>query len=308
MPGERNSFFMKQLVKHWLFALAILAAGVAFLGAEEGTDARKSELISLAKRIKYQEGRINLGDGLATLNLPASYRYVDPAGTETILTGLWGNPPSKRKSLGMIVPVYFNPFRASSWCVILTFDDDGHISDSDAGTIDYTALLKDMKKGVEEASKDRVKQGYEPITLVGWATPPSYDRQTHKMYWAKELKFGGGKENTLNYNLRLLGRSGVLVLNAVSGMSQLDDIETATPEILGMIDFNPGQRYADYKPGTDKLATYGLAALIAGGVAAKTGLLKGLFLGILAFKKVIVVGVIAALAFIKKLFSKKPDE
>ena len=296
-------------MKHFILTALILATGVPCLCAEEGADARKAELLSLAKRIKYQEGRIDLQDGLATLNLPDSYRYVDPAGTETILTGLWGNPSSKNKTLGMIVPTGFSPFKASSWCVVMSFEEDGYIADSDAGSLNYATLLTDMKKDTEQASKERVKQGYDAISLVGWATPPRYDSKTHKMYWAKEIKFGSTEgQNTLNYNLRLLGRRGVLVLNAIAGMSQLADIEAATPQILGMIDFNTGHRYADYNPGMDKIATYGLAAMVAGGVAAKTGLLKGLFVGILAFKKLIIIGAVATITFVKKLFKKKSAE
>ena len=143
----------------------------------------------------------------------------------------------------------------------------------------------------------------------GWAAAPRYDKQNHKFYWAKELKFGDGKEeNTLNYNLRILGRRGILVLNAVSGMSQFSRIEQATPEILAMVDFDPGQRYADYTPGTDKLATYGLAALVAGGIAAKAGLFKGLLVALIALKKFVVIGVIALIALVKRIVSgKKPQ-
>ena len=103
----------------------------------------------------------------------------------------------------------------------------------------------------------------------------------------------------------LLGRRGILVLNAVAGISQLPQIEKATPEILSMVDFTEGNRYADYKPGTDKLATYGLAALVAGGIAAKTGLLKGLIVAILALKKFIIIGIVAVGAFIKKIFGAR---
>lgn len=293
-------------MKNALLAVFVLWSALSGLKAGEETDARKAELTSLAERIKYREGRITIGNDLATLDLPSSYRYVDPAGTETILTGVWGNPPSKEKTLGMIVPENFTPFKPDSWCVVISYDEDGYVSDSDAEHINYTELLEQMKKGTKDASEERVKEGYEAISLVGWASPPHYDKQTHKMYWAKELKFGTEEsENTLNYNLRLLGRGGVLVLNAVAGIKQLPQIEQATPEILGMIDFNAGHRYADYTPGTDKLATYGLAALVAGGVAAKTGLLKGLLVGLLAFKKFIIIGFVAAIAFLKKLFSKK---
>jgi uncharacterized membrane-anchored protein len=162
-----------------------------------------------------------------------------------------------------------------------------------------------MRKGMQEANKVRAKEGYPTIELIGWATPPRYDKNTHKMYWAKELKFEGGDENTLNYNIRMLGRRGVLVLNAVAGMNQLQEIEAATPAVLSMVDFQEGHRYADFNASTDKVATYGLAALVAGGVAAKAGLFKGLIAALLAAKKLVIVGLAAVAAYLKRVFGKK---
>jgi len=272
------------------------------LFAKTDAESRKVELRALTDRLKYQQGQIHLKDGLADINLAETFRYVDPAGTEALLTGIWGNPPSGKMSLGMIVPSEFDPFSSNAWCVIINYQEDGYVKDNDAEKINYTKLLKQMQDGTHQASAERVKNGYPPIELVGWATPPRYDKQTHKFYWAKELKFGETREeNTLNYNLRILGRKGILVLNAVANMSQFSQIEQATPEILGMIDFNAGHRYADYTPGVDKMATYGLAALVAGGIAAKAGLFKGLFLAILALKKFVIIGVIAIIAFVKKI-------
>ena len=51
--------------------------------------------------------------------------------------------------------------------------------------MDYDALLKDMQASAEEESQARVKAGYEPIALIGWATKPYYDAQNHKLYWAE---------------------------------------------------------------------------------------------------------------------------
>jgi len=145
------------------------------------------------------------------------------------------------------------------------------------------------------------------MELIGWAEPPRYDSATHKLYWAKELKFGNATGNTLNYNIRMLGRRGVLVLNAVASMDQLSQIEQKTPEILSAIDFNPGNRYADFSAASgDKVATYGLAALVAGGVAAKLGLFKGLWVLILGAKKFIIIAALAVAAWFRKLFGKKP--
>jgi uncharacterized membrane-anchored protein len=74
-----------------------------------------------------------------------------------------------------------------------------------------------------------------------------------------------------------------------------------------MVDFQDGHRYADFTEKTDKVATYGLAALVAGGVGAKAGLFKGIWLGILAFKKFAIIGVIALGAFLKKFFDNRRE-
>jgi len=148
------------------------------------------------------------------------------------------------------------------------------------------------------------KNGYKSIELVGWAAPPHYDKEPHKLYWAKEIKFGGSEVNTLNYNIRVLGRRGVLILNAVASMNNFADIDKQTPQIVNMVEFNDGNRYADFNGKTDKTGAYGLAALVAGGIAAKAALFKVLWGGLLAFKKLIIIGVIAIAAFVKKLFAR----
>ena len=37
----------------------------------------------------------------------------------------------------------------------------------------------------------------------------------------EQIKFGDTEENTLNYNIRVLGRKGVLVLNFIAGMESI---------------------------------------------------------------------------------------
>ena len=103
----------------------------------------------------------------------------------------------------------------------------------------------------------------------------------------------------------MLRRRGVLVLNAVASMSDLKMIEEHSPQIVGMVDFKEGNSYADFNGKTDKVAAYGLAALVAGGIAAKAGLFKVLWVGLLAAKKFVIIGVIALVAFAKKIFGKK---
>jgi uncharacterized membrane-anchored protein len=255
-----------------------------------------------AGQLKPQSGHIVLHGGLAMADLPANLRYLSPADTRTVLTKIWGNPDGP-DTLGMIVPKDFDPNSAASWAVVMTYEEDGYVKDDDAATIDYTKLLAQMKEGVAEANKEREKQGYHTVDLVGWARPPHYDATAKKLYWAKELNFGGESAHTLNYNIRMLGRRGVLVLNAVAGMNQLATVEAATPAILGAVNFQEGHRYADFNGDTDKVATYGIAALVAGGLAAKAGFFKLLWVGLLAFKKVIIIALIALASQFKKLLA-----
>jgi uncharacterized membrane-anchored protein len=204
----------------------------------------------------------------------------------------------------MLVPAEASVIAPDSWGVIITFEEDGYVKDDDAAKIDYDDLLKEMKEGTKAASEQRRKSGYPAIDLVGWAAPPRYDAQAKKLYWAKELRFEGGEDNTLNYNVRILGRRGVLVLNAVAGMPQIAEIEKATPTILAAVDFNSGHRYADFNASSDKVATYGIAGLIAGGVLAKTGLLAKFGIIFAKFAKVIIIGAVALFAIVRKLVKR----
>lgn len=261
----------------------------------------------LEAELKFQTGTITLNNGLAKISLSDKFRYLDADNTEKVIVDIWGNPP-REKSLGMIVPAEFKPTGDTSWGVIVTYDEDGYVKDDEAASINYNDLLKQMQESTQEANKERVATGYEPVELVGWAQPPHYDAASHKLYWAKELKFGEGGENTLNYDIRVLGRKGVLSLNAVGSMSQLKDIERDMQSVLGLVEFNQGNRYSDFVPGTDKIATYGIAALIGGKLAAKAGLFKLLIGAVLAGKKFVLIALVAIGAFLKRLFGRKSNE
>ncbi|MQA53275.1 DUF2167 domain-containing protein [Pseudomonas piscis] len=290
-----------------LMAMVVLCATPFLANAADTPDTKDAEtqtaeqfLASLSPR----HGNIKLPGDIASLDLSKEFYYLTPKDTEKLLTEGWGNPPGFT-TLGMIVPSAVSPLAAEGWGVIISYKNDGHISDDDAAKIDYQDLLKEMQAADEEDNKERKEQGYSAIHLLGWAEQPSYDAQSHKMYWARELKAEGAESNTLNYSIRVLGREGVLELNAVASMQDLPTIKREIPKVLAFTNFTDGNRYADYNPSTDKLATYGLAALVAGGIASKAGLFAKLGVLLLAGKKFIVIGVLAVVAFIGRLFKKK---
>jgi uncharacterized membrane-anchored protein len=257
--------------------------------------------------LHFQQGKIKLPGEIATLDLPPNFRYLSPEDTNKVLVDGWGNPPGAT-TLGMIVPADVNPLSQAGWGVIVTYDKDGHVKDNDADSINYADLLKDMKEGIADNNAARKEQGYAAMTLVGWAEPPSYDKAQHKLYWAKELHTEGGNENALNYNIRVLGREGVLVLNAVAGMTQIGQVKNEMKNVTAFTDFTPGNRYTDFDASTDKVAEYGLAALVAGGVAAKLGFFGKIFALLLAFKKFILIALAAGSSWLFKLFGRKKAE
>lgn len=256
--------------------------------------------------LKQQTGTVTLPGGIATLKLNDEFYYLDPKDTERLLTDGWGNPPGFN-TLGMIVPKAVSPLSERGWGVIVSYKDDGHIADEDAAKIDYAELLKQMQEDDAEDNKERQKQGYAGLHLLGWAEPPHYDQQFHKMYWARELKADDAEQNTLNYSIRVLGREGVLELNAVAAMADLPTIKQELPKVLAFTNFTDGNLYTDYNPGTDKLASYGLAALVAGGIAGKAGLFAKIGIFLLAAKKFLVIGVVALLAGARKFFNRNKD-
>jgi uncharacterized membrane-anchored protein len=85
----------------------------------------------------------------------------------------------------------------------------------------------------------------------------------------------------------------------VADVNGIDDATAEFNDALRGYSFNGGQRYAEFRQG-DKMAGYGLAALIAGGAAAsavKTGVFKKIW-------KFLVLGVAALIGALKKLFGR----
>lgn len=263
------------------------------------------EMAAAASSLQWQTGTITLQDGLAKINLAPGYRFLNGPDAEKVLHDLWGNPPAD-PPLGMIFPPGSGPLDENGWGILVEYEEGGHVNDADAAKINYDDLLKTMQKQVQDDNAQRQQEGYAPMELVGWAEPPHYDAATHKLYWAKELRVGNDSANGLNYNIRVLGRKGVLVLNAIAGLNDLNAVAAKMPDVMAMVDFQPGNTYADFDPRIDKVAKYGIAALIAGGavgVAAKVGLFKFLIPILLLLKKFAIVLVVAVVALVKKMMN-----
>lgn len=303
----RHSTFATVIAALWLCTTSTVGTASADASPAD-TTAPLTETAAepdLLASMQLQRGNIPLPGGFATIKLPERFVYLNSTDTARLLTEGWGNPDGSG-TLGMILPADVHPLSVEGWGIVLTYDNDGYVSDDDASDIDYNDLLSEMKDSMGSENEARQQAGFGNIELVGWALPPSYDHNSHKMVWAKELKFDGNAANTLNYNIRVLGREGVLVLNAVAAMDQLQLIRTETPALVAATEFVDGKRYEDFNADTDRTAEYGLAALVAGGAAAKMGLFAKIGAFLLVFKKLIIAGFIGIGVWLFKRFRNKP--
>jgi uncharacterized membrane-anchored protein len=291
-----------------LLPFALLLALAAPAGAETFREAfpRLTDQIADPYRervaaIELRHGTLALPGGQVELRLPDGLYALDAADARYVAESAWGNPADET-ILAMVLATGTTPLDENAWALVLQYDPMGHVSDSDAADIDYDALLAEMKAGTDAENVQRREQGFPEVQVLGWAAPPHYDAVEKKLHWAKRLKFADAPGETLNYNVRVLGREGVLVANFVAGMDQLPAVQLALPAVLSMVHFTAGNRYADFTPGVDQVAAGGIAALIAGKMASKAGLLALL----LPFLKKFGVLLALPLIWLGRLFRRKP--
>ncbi len=273
-------------------------------GDDPALSAEEQEYLAWAQKfhesLDFQHGEIALPNGVATLHVPDNFYYLSPQDADRVLVDAWGNPPGD-STLGMLFPADVSPLDMNAWGVTIEYQADGYVSDEDAANLDYDDLLKEMQAETRAYNQERIDSGYPPIELLGWASQPHYNASSHKLYWARELQFGDDPEHTLNYNIRALGRQGVLVLNFIASMHQLPEIEANLDTVLAMAEFDQGHRYEDFDPDVDQMAAYGIGALVAGKFAAKTGF----FAAAVIFLKKFGIVILAALAALGGRLYKK---
>lgn len=210
---------------------------------------------SLTAALHYRTGKIELACG-AALQTPDGFRYLDGAQSRQVLENLWGNAPHPN-TLGMLLPEHINPDEENVWAVEISFEPLGYVDDSDADEIDYALILQEMKKGMEE-------EGLHTASLTSWASPPFYDTALKALHWPMAFRFGESEQHVLNYEVRLLGRKGVLCINAVGNISRLAEVRRQMPVLLQHITFTKGNRYIDYNPLTDRAGEWGIYNLATG--------------------------------------------
>ncbi|MGO9112387.1 MAG: DUF2167 domain-containing protein [Thermoguttaceae bacterium] len=281
-----------------LFALMAMASGVgsAADSKDAAVDAKRQKAMALFQSIEWQDGP---GTGqlgaIAEIKIPDGYRFTGQDGAKK-WSELNHNIPSNAE-MGVLMPKNY-----SGWFIIFTYNDSGHVADDEKGELDAAAILQTLRQGNDLANEERHQRGWAPLDLVGWQVPPAYEDATHHLVWALRVSSEG--RESINYNTRILGRTGVMSANLIVAPDKFENAIAPSKQLLADYQFAAGRKYSEWRSG-DRIAQYGLTGLITGGLvvaAAKTGLLAKLGVMIAKFAKPIIIGVLALGAGIAKFF------
>jgi uncharacterized membrane-anchored protein len=240
--------------------------------------------------------------GQANLNLPANYVYV-PQPHATKVLNVMGNPGTHPNLIGLIFPN-----GNDDWFITLRFEASGYIKDGDAKEWNADEMLDSFRKGTEAMNEERLKAGVPALEIVGWAEKPAYDATTQRLIWAMTSKNKGaaaGQPQGVNYNTYALGREGYFSMNLVTGLDQLAAYKGEAKTMLAALNYTDGKKYADFNSSTDKVAEYGLAALVLGVAAKKLGFFAMAALFFAKFAKVSILAGLGLVAGVYKYLGRK---
>jgi uncharacterized membrane-anchored protein len=235
----------------------------------------------------------------AAIEIPEDYVFLDADETRRYVE--WTeNIPSGEEYL-------FGPAN-DKWEAYFSFFDEGYVEDTEE--LDADELLASLRESQQASNEDRRRRGWPELHIEGWQVPPRYNPETKSLEWATRLSNRASGHVTINYNTRVLGRKGTMSVQVVAQPENFDAGLVEFKQSMEGFAYNPGERYADYVPG-DRVAEYGLAALITGGAVAVAGK-KGFFGAIAAFFaatwKLLLAGLVGLGMWLKSLLKKKDRE
>jgi uncharacterized membrane-anchored protein len=268
-----------------LLCFAALSAGAQKISDQE------AEKIWADAKAGAQQGPVSVAlTNQAKLALPDGHVFIPQPHAAKVLN-VMGNPGSDPRLQGLVFPK-----DGAQWFMTIRYEDSGYVKDDDAREWNADDLIKSYREGTEANNEERAKMGVPGLEIVGWAEKPAYDSTTHRLVWAMSSREKGAPSNEpqgVNYNTYALGREGYFSLNLVTDLKDLPAHKPAAQTMLSALQFNDGKRYADFNASTDKVAAYGLAALVVGVAAKKLGFFALAAVFLAKFAKIIFVGALA---------------
>ena len=238
----------------------------------------------------------------ATLNITSDEVFIPSAEANRIMAAL-GNPSTPSR-FGLVV----SKNDKVPWVVDVDWTKEGYVRDGDAKDWQPDALLQSLKDGTEQDNAARLARGLPALDVTGWVEQPAYDAKNHRLVWSLSLRDRGSPANepqTINYNTYALGRDGYFSLDLITGSDTIATDKQVARNLLATLNYVPGKRYQDFRSSTDKVAAYGLAALIGVVAVKKLGLLAMLGVFFVKVWKLAAIAVAGAAGAFRRFFKRR---
>ncbi|HEY0797703.1 MAG TPA: DUF2167 domain-containing protein [Candidatus Baltobacteraceae bacterium] len=189
----------------------------------------------------------------------------------------------------------------------LDYIDSGFVTVDDWKDIKPADMIKSISDATENSNKARADNGVPAVHVVGWIEEPVLDPVTKTVRWIVRFR-GDGQAQTFSNAIALhLGRRGYERFTLASDDQNPRTLTASLNGLSGDYQFTRGFRFQDYVAG-DKLAGYGIAALVgtvAGAAIAKTIGWGVVLLMIKKFFVLIVAGGAAGFRWLRGFFKRR---
>ena len=226
----------------------------------------------------------NLADR-ASIDVPEGYYYLDGPATKRLLTN------KQRIVDGRELGTILRLGESGSWFAVFSHSGTGHIDDRDQAALDPVSLLTALQDDNQRLNVERSKQGWSAMDLQAWHRPPSYSAATNRLTWSTRLVSDDAA--VINYDVRLLGRDGVISARLVTDSDSVLLSTSQFVEVMLTYTFKDGFRYADFRAG-EQLADASLTTLIVQGgtpaAAAESGYFPAFWMGVAFAVIVLMIG------------------
>jgi len=204
----------------------------------------------------YGPGTFSIDSSNAVVRAGDSQVFVQGQSAREFMRLNTGNSNSRPDAVAY---TFEGPSKSSA--VLYTYYDVGHVKMDDWQTpINQDALLFDIKKLAVEDNKRRAR-GYSDIVVDEWIQTPATDPQIPAAYWAYKYHSGRGQQY-VTAGAIMLSRNGYSAIQWIGSPQQFRGVRQTLDPAIEAYRLPEGQRYADYKPGTDKVAKAGLGEII----------------------------------------------
>jgi len=262
--------------------------------------ATESQQTQELKKLHWAVGQHALADSHGTFTAPQGVKAVTGSEARHADDVINGTSGSDSEAVAMV--------STSGDVLYLTFVSSGFVTADDWKEVDAPKMLQDIRDATDGQNEERKKNGQSGLQVDGWVQEPRFDAARHSVVWILKLHEDNGGRPFLNATALALGRDGyerfVLAADADNPAKARSELNS----LVGNFSYNKGSRWTDHLSG-DKLAGFGIAALVgtvAGATIAKTVGFGALLLLLKKFFVLIVAAVIGAIAWLRKRLTPRP--